>query len=373
MGGLRFWVALCVGLSCSGIGVSQTVVLHLRNGDRVSGSLIGQQGGQITVSNAIFGRIVVPLTQVERQTTNGGAVVAIAATPALTPAAQRRLNELLAAYLANQISPAEFHRQRSKLVADGSSRITAGPPVINGVPAPALVNPAVTAKPPTGSPPAKVAPKYWSGEALLGADLAFSEKDRQLYTGRLKLGYARPPLRSAFDYLATYGRTDGDVSANRMDASAKVDYDINRRMYVYSLAAGGYDEIRKIDWRYEVGPGVGKRLIQLTNLVLNAEAGLNYQVQYFEGGRREDLFHYRLAEELKWNMGAQFTFDEKLEFLPRWNDLKQYKMRFEANLRYWLRANLSLNLTVIDTYDTVTATGVEQNDLQVRSSIGVKF
>jgi len=48
-------------------------------------------------------------------------------------------------------------------------------------------------------------------------------------------------------------------------------------------------------------------------------------------------------------------------------------MRVEANLRYWLKANLSLNLTVINVFDTVTAKGVEQNDLQVRSSIGVKF
>jgi hypothetical protein len=353
--------------------MGQTVLLQLRNGDRVSGNLIGEAGGQITLSNAILGKIAVPVAQVERRTTNVVAVAASSASPALTPAAQRRLNELFASYLANQISPAEFHRQRSKVVTDNSSRITADPAVVNGVPAPALVNPAVTAQPPSGSLPPKPAPKYWSGEALLGLDLAFSQKDRQLYTGRLKLGYARRPLRSTFDYLATYGRTDGDVSANRMDTAAKVDYDINRGMYVYSLMAGGYDEIRKIDWRYEVGPGIGKRLFQRTNFVLNAEAGLNYQVQYFEGGRREDLFHYRLAQELKWNMGTQFTFDEKLEFLPRWNDLEQYKLRLEANLRYWLRANLSLNLTVIDTYETVTATGVDQNDLQVRSSIGVKF
>jgi len=32
-----------------------------------------------------------------------------------------------------------------------------------------------------------------------------------------------------------------------------------------------------------------------------------------------------------------------------------------------------LNFTIIDTFDTVTAKGVGQNDLQIRSSIGVKF
>ena len=135
----------------------------------------------------------------------------------------------------------------------------------------------------------------------------------------------------------------------------------------------GYDEIRKIDWRYEVGSGVGKHLVRLTNFVFNAEAGLNYQVQNFEGSRQDDLFHFRLAQDMKWNIGTQFTLDEKVEYLPQWNHPEEYKLRVEGNLRYWLRANLSLNLTVINIFDTLTAPGVEQNDLQVRSSIGVKF
>ena len=46
---------------------------------------------------------------------------------------------------------------------------------------------------------------------------------------------------------------------------------------------------------------------------------------------------------------------------------------FETNFRYWLRSNLSLNLTVLDVYDTQPAPNVTRNDLQLRSSVGVKF
>ena len=145
------------------------------------------------------------------------------------------------------------------------------------------------------------------------------------------------------------------------------------------LLGAGYDEIRQIDSRYEFGPGMGEHLLKLTNFVLNAEVGFNYQVQNFTRTTnqmqklRDDQFHYRFGQDLKWLIGSQFTFDEKAEYLPVWNHLAEYRMRVEANLRYWLKANLSLNLTVINVFDTVTAKGVEQNDLQVRSSIGVKF
>jgi hypothetical protein len=379
---------LGAGLSFLGTASSQSLLLQLRNGDRISGRLVAEEGGRLTVSNAILGKIVVPMAEIERRTTN---VVTVAATvpattnlttnavsKALTAPLEKRLDELQSVYMANQITPGEYHKQRAKLLAEARASTNAPPPpptMANGVPAPALVNPAVTPKPPPGAPaPVRpAAPKHWSGEALLGADLGFGVKDRQLYSGRLKFAYARAPLKTVLDYLATYGRTDGELSANRMDASLKTDYDVNRQMYVYGLGGAGYDQVRKIDARYEAGSGVGKHLLRLTNFVLNAEIGLNYQVQNFEGNRQDDLFHYRLAQDLKWNIGTQFTLDEKIEYLPQWNNPKEYKFRAEGNLRYWVRANLSLNLTVIDTFDTLTAQGVQQNDLQVRSSIGVKF
>lgn len=369
-------------------GFGQSVLLQLRNGDRVSGTVVAEDGAQITLSNSVLGRVNVPLAQVERRSTN--VTVAVlppgpvttnvvgSLTPALSPVDQKRLNDLQAAYLANQMSSSEYFRQRSRLLAQAAEAIAkADAPVVKptGVPAPALVNPAVVPKPSTASPPPlkPAAPRPWTGEALLGADLVYSEKDRQLYSARLKFIYAKRPLRSSFDYLATYGRTDGELSANRMDGSLKTDYDLNPKVYVFGLFGGGYDELRKVDWRYEVSPGVGRHLLRLTNMVLNAEVGASYQVQNFEGNRQDDVFHYRLAQDFKWNIGTQFTFDEKVEYLPQWNEPKEFKLRVEGNLRYWLRANLSLNLTVINIFDTITARGVSQNDLQVKSSIGVKF
>ena len=86
-----------------------------------------------------------------------------------------------------------------------------------------------------------------------------------------------------------------------------------------------------------------------------------------------DTVYYRFAELCKWTITPKFSLDQKLEYFPQWDDVSEYKLRFEANLRYWLRSNLSINFTVINLYDTRVALGVEPNDLQIRSSIGVKF
>ena len=81
----------------------------------------------------------------------------------------------------------------------------------------------------------------------------------------------------------------------------------------------------------------------------------------------------RLAQESKFSLGPKLTLDEKLEYLPQWDDFSEYKLRFEANLKYWLNGHLFVNFSMVNFYDTMPAPGVEPNDLQVRSTIGVRF
>ena len=216
-------------------------------------------------------------------------------------------------------------------------------------------------------------PKYWSGEAQVGMDLAFGGRERQLYSGRLKAGYVYKHFRNIFDYSFAYGKTDGLLSDHRMFGSDKTDFDLAKKIYVYNLGGAGYDEIRKIDLRYEFGPGFGYHLVKLTNFVLNSELGINYQAQYQSDDTKSELFFYRLAENSAWAINGKFSVDEKFEFFPRVDEWEKYRFRFESNLRLALINNLALVVTAVDQYDTDPAHGVSNNDLQLRSSISVKF
>ena len=66
---------------------------------------------------------------------------------------------------------------------------------------------------------------------------------------------------------------------------------------------------------------------------------------------------------------ALFTFDEKAEYLHEVGDFHVYRLRVEANLRYWLRSNLSLNFTVINLYDTVTAPPSSRTASWIKKSV----
>lgn len=314
-----------------------TILFYLKSGERISGVVLSEDAAQVVISNRWAPKIFLPLSDIERR-------------EALPPPGPAELEP----------PPAPAAPVPSTAVAPD----TAPPVAATGV----------------AAPPAKAAPKRWRGEARVGVDLLYGEKYRQLYHGRLKVTYEQPYraapkkfFRNVFDYTAEYGRTDGVLSANRMDANDKMDFDIGERVFVYNVAGVGYDEVRKIDLRYEVGPGLGYRLLTRTNLALNVEAGGSYQVQQRSESPDVEKFYLRFAEDFTWGISQRVRLTEKLEFFPQAEDPGEFRARFECTLSFGFWQKLTLNLTVLDVYDTQPARGVSKNELQIRSSLGVTF
>lgn len=342
---------------------AQTTTFQLLNGDRITGFILNENTNRVAISNAWSKEITIPLAEIKLRQTNA-LVVTVTNAP------------VVAVTNATVVA-----------VTNPPPKVMTNAPVV-AKPAPAPVIP----KP---APVVAVKPrpfKDWHGDVQVGGDVGLGETTRELYYARFKITYApvsdgAPPgssklidrFRNTFDYNASYGtittmRTNTSVSANQMNGSSKTDFDlaIGQRAFVYNLAGAGYDEVRLIDFRYEVGPGIGYHLFTRTNFVMNTEMGMNYQAQYFHNHTETERVYYRFAEDLTWKISKMLTFDEKFEIFPEVN-FEQYRMRFESNLRYWLFQNLSFNLTVLDTYDTQVAPKIDKNDLQIRSSIGVKF
>jgi putative salt-induced outer membrane protein YdiY len=296
---------------------ADAVILQLRNGDRITGTIIGESLSEVILTTIWSKEVRVPKGQI----------------------------------LKRELPP-----------------VDAKPAAVAGQDQ----KPAGSGKAPTAPPPPKPKEQRWHGDLQLGVDLQDGEKTRQIYYGRTKLIYAKARFRNSFDANGTYGKTDGEVSANRAEGFAKTDFDLGKLFYIYNVAGTGYDEVRKIDLRYEVGPGIGYHALKLTNFVLNTEAGLNFQDEFYDDGTEKEDFFFRLAENTAWKVNTRFSLEEKFEFFPR-VDLEQYRFRFETTLRYWLVQNLSLNLTVLNLYDSDPARNVDRNDLQIRSALGFKF
>ena len=242
--------------------------------------------------------------------------------------------------------------------------------------------PAPAAKPKTIEPanpeaaPIASTPNYWKHDVQFGLNLRYSTRDQQEYLFIARSTYAKPPFRHIFDYNFTYGETEGELSANKMTGSQKTEWQISKHAYLFNLLGGGYDEVRKIDAQYEISPGFGMELLRSTNymnLVWKTETGFTFQQQFREDEDTQTTYSLRIAEIFAWRIWENLTADAKIEFFPNLDDVGEYRLRLESNLRYPVTDRLSLNVVFVDLYDSQPPEGVEPNDLQIRSTIGVKF
>ena len=301
---------------------SQEVHVRLRNGDRITGRLLAQETNQITIATSWNDSLSLPIASVSGFETVSGVNL----------------------YTVPQ--------------SDSSSK-----PLIASAIKPS---------------PAK--PKATRTSLQFGSDIQSGARDRQLLYARLKASYEKPYthdpkkfFRTFADYSADYGETENVKSANRMTGSLKTDFDINNRSYFYNVGSGGYDEIRKIDAHYEIGPGLGYHLVKTPAFEFDIEGGANYQVQLRSAGGNLDSVFIRAAEDATWKLTPRCSVSEKYEFFVNAEDFSQYRFRLDSTLSYKLIENLSLNLTLIDLYDTDPAPNVDRNELQIRTSIGITF
>ena len=346
----RLWISRCwlvlVWLALLNVCRAEPVTVVFRNGDRLTAEMISLDSTTVTLTNNALGKLVIPFAQIASLEKKSGEKVAIpppATQP--TPAAQ----------------PPPANPPPAKAATTN---------------APAKPAAAAAAKPPP-APVKPKPPKHWNLNVDLGVDLQYNQSERQLYYGRAKWTYGKDRFRSIVDYLANYGKTDGVLSANDMNGSARVELDVDKpkKIFLFNAAGTGYNEIRKIDLSYDDSFGLGYKVLTRTNLTLSTDFGVNYQKQYFSDGTSKDYGALRLGEQMSWKItpAGKWSVDEKFEFYPRFTDFGEYRIRFESNLRYLLSNNLNLNFTAIDQYDTQPAAGVTKNDLLLRATLGIKF
>lgn len=323
------WLMVVLLFALPRPAAATTVVVNLRNGDRITGELVAQETNHVVVSTSWAGNLALPLTTIGGlRTATGKDLLPPPATPPQT-------------------------------LASAPSSVAASKP-----------KPA----PPTAPP------KRLHTSVQLGSTLMFGARDQEILYARVKSSYEKPYqhdakkfFRTIADYSADYGKTENIQSANRMTASLKTDFDLGTKSYCYNVVSGGYDEIRKIDRHYEIGPGMGYHIVKRPAFEFDLEGGLNYQAQFRSTGGNPDSLYVRAAEDTTWKLNSRLSFSKKFEFFINSEDLEQFRFRLDATASYKLIENLSLNLTLLDQYDTAPAPKVDQNELQIRSTIGITF
>lgn len=328
-------------------GAAEPVVLFLKNGDRLTGEVVSQNERRVILKSPVTGRVTVLRSAVDHITAVSVLEAEAKAATAVTP----------------------------------SAAPTVPPPA--AAPAPAPIAAPVAATPPirTNAPAAPLIPGWvtgvftnWHGNVQAGLNLGVGTTDRSTLYANASAAKKWGRTVSSLTYNTAYGEANGVQNANQMAGTAKVDVEIspNRRTYAYGQGEAGYDSIRKIDLQYLGGGGLGYKFIDQPKRVLAGELGFQYQAFNYSTSPDQSTVAVRFGESFTTSVD-KLTINQRLGFTPGIDDISNYQVNFFLTLSYPLFKPLTLNLNLIDQYLSKPAAGVQNNDLQITTTLGITF
>jgi hypothetical protein len=341
---LRLVALLFLGGFPSAAQSAETFVFHLRNGDRITGEVISRKSDSVVVKS-LAGKVRIPLDLIERREEKTPPAVAASPKPASPTATPTP-----ASAVAKSTSPPAVN-VRTNLASLGEN-----PWYRPGWMRPLLTN--------------------WNVNIQLGSDLGFGTTDRQTFYGNASAIHRWNRVRNSANASAAYGVLNGFDSANRLDGSLKTDVDLGsrRKIYAFNLAGAGFDHIRRLDLQFQEGAGFGYKLLEKPKFILNAELGAQFQDFDFVGVNQDrSLVSIRFGEDLTWELSSKLKIRQTLAFMPNITDFGDFRAQYTLNFSYPLLKRTTLNLNVIDLYDTKPANGVNNNDLTIQTTLGVSF
>ena len=237
--------------------------------------------------------------------------------------------------------------------------------VVAATPAPALA-PATPAA-------VKMAKKYpWASSFSAGLTITRGNSHTLLYSAAIGTDKKTPDNEFSLGASGAYGSQNSIQNVNNYGGFAQWNHLFTERFYDYVRADANRDVIADLDYRFNLGPGVGYYLIKQTNTTLSVEAGAGYQYEHL-GGEYNSFATARLAEKFEHKFRDRARLWQTAEILPQVDKLQNYAVNFEIGMEASITKTFSLKTTLDDTYQSEPAAKHYRNDIKLISGVSYKF
>jgi len=323
----------------------------LKNGDRVTGSIIKKDGKTITIKTDLFGVVTTAWDQVAEVT------------------AGKALNVVLPDGKTVQGTLAT--------VSDGKVEITTKDGKI--AVAPAEVATIRDAAEQTAYE-RFLKPRWldlWAGTASLGfAGTVGNAKTLTFTTGVNAARITRTDKTSLyFNAIKATALANGRTSATAQAIRGGVGYDhnISPRIFVNVFNDYEYDRFQNLDLRFVLGGGLGYHLIQSERSRLDLLGGVDYNRSTFNTPLTRNSAEAYWGDEYAFKLNAVTSLVQSYRMFNDLTDTGSYRVNFDVGAATKLTKWLNWNISLSDRYLNHPAAGRKTNDFLYTTGIGVTF
>ena len=344
----RVWSSLFVALICI-CGVVQAEQVSLKNGDRLSGSIVSMDGQKLVLKTSYAGDVSIDWAEVSEFSSAKDSLV---------------------------ITKADKQLVSGTVTSEGPDVLVATAQGVQRVPrteVAAMRSPADQAAYEKSLHPGML--EAWTGGGSVGFALARGNSE----TTNLALGFdaLRKTSNDAWvlNAASLYTRDDklGNTSANTFGGLIRYDRNISRRWFIYGAFAGMYDALQDLNYRITPAGGLGFHAIATPATTLDLLVGLGYTRESYYDGTINNLVTATVGDEFSHKLTHNTSITQNLYYLPSLNQTSNYRVNGSFGIATKLNGWMTANANFLDQYVSQPVLGNKKNNVLFTTGLGFTF
>jgi putative salt-induced outer membrane protein len=207
--------------------------------------------------------------------------------------------------------------------------------------------------------------KVWSITASLGLAVTSGNKDTSTFNAGYDVTF-NPPSRHLIksDALFLRGKTDGELSSDKLAATARDEFRFRDGLFVFGQARYLSDRFKDIDYLIAPTAGLGYKILDTEATSLSLDAGVGGVWEKNPGTKTRASGAVTVDERLSRQLTATTALTQSISALWKTEDLGDALYTIGAGLALSVSARTQVKLEWLDTYKhKPPVPGIQQNDM----------
>ena len=163
------------------------------------------------------------------------------------------------------------------------------------------------------------------------------------------------------------------TTANAIRGGARYEIKLRPRVSVFTFGDFEYNEIQLLDLRSVIGGGLGYDFVKSERTSFQVFGGGAWNHEKYSTGITRNAAELLIGEELTWRAANRTSFFERFQVFPNLSEGGEYRMTFDAGLTTKLTRFVDWQLTVSDRYLSNPVPGSKSNDLLLTTGLRFTF
>lgn len=168
-----------------------------------------------------------------------------------------------------------------------------------------------------------------------------------------------------------YSESDENTSANKYNVELDYNHMINEKLYSYMGINYIKDQLSDYDYRLNIGPGLGYKLLEDEIQTIDIQGGLDYAYDKYNNGLKDNYLAGRTELNYKYTFSQSIEFKQMLSYLVSFEDGEKYFAVSDSAIGVKMTQNLSLGVSY--NMDYTNKTEKEKLDTKFLTSLIIDF